>query len=36
MIKNKSEWALRVFESNQVLEYPEYIKKAVEWCSDEE
>lgn len=36
MIKNKSEWALRVFESNQVLEYPEYIKKAVEWCNDEE
>ncbi|MGL4861946.1 MULTISPECIES: ATP-dependent nuclease [Bacteria] len=36
MIKNKSEWALRVFESNQILEYPEYIKKAVEWCNDEE
>lgn len=34
MINNKSEWALKVFESNQILEYPDYIKRAVKWCNE--
>lgn len=29
MIKNKSEWALRVFQSDKKISYPDYIKKAI-------
>jgi len=34
MISNKTTWALKVFESNQVVQFPEYIKKAVAWCDE--
>lgn len=29
MIHNKAEWALRVFDSEKEIEYPEYIKNAI-------
>ena len=29
MIKNKSEWALRIFQSEVKINYPDYIKKAI-------
>ncbi len=34
MQSNKTTWALRVFESNQKVQYPDYIQKAVEWCDE--
>lgn len=30
MLNNKAEWALRVFESKKKINYPEYIKNAIE------
>lgn len=33
MIKNKTKWALCVFESDNKLNYPKYIVDAVEWCN---
>ncbi len=32
MINQKTEWALKLFESDVVLEYPSYIKAVVDWC----
>jgi putative ATP-dependent endonuclease of OLD family len=32
MINQKTDWALKLFESNQVLEYPNYIKAVISWC----
>lgn len=32
MINQKTDWALKLFESDEVLEYPTYIKAVVEWC----
>ncbi|EPI5377859.1 TPA: hypothetical protein PXS51_004240, partial [Yersinia enterocolitica] len=34
MIKNKTEWALNVFESELKLNYPDYILRALEWCDE--
>jgi putative ATP-dependent endonuclease of OLD family len=34
MLKNKTKWALNVFESELIIEYPEYIKNAVGWCNE--
>jgi len=34
MILNKTTWALKVFESTQVVQYPKYIQKAVAWCDE--
>lgn len=33
MIGAKTDWALKVFESDEVLEYPDYIKDIVDWCT---
>jgi putative ATP-dependent endonuclease of OLD family len=30
MSANKTEWAMRVFESDQKIKYPKYIKEAVQ------
>lgn len=32
MIGQKTDWALKLFESEERLEYPNYIKAVVEWC----
>lgn len=29
---NQTDWVLKLFESDEVLEYPTYIKAVVEWC----
>ncbi|MCM1986286.1 ATP-dependent nuclease [Methanococcoides seepicolus] len=34
MSKNKTKWALCVFESNNKLNYPKYIMDAVKWCNE--
>ena len=34
MINNKTAWALRVFEAEKALEYPQYILNAVAWCNE--
>lgn len=34
MTNQKTKWALKVFESDETLEYPEYINKAIEWCDE--
>jgi len=34
MLKNKTTWALKVFESDKTVQYPAYIKKAVAWCDE--
>lgn len=33
MIGAKTDWALKVFESDEALEYPDYIKDVVGWCT---
>jgi len=33
MKANKAKWALKVFESDKKLKYPDYIKRAVQWCN---
>ena len=35
MVKNKTKWALKIFESKIKVKYPNYIIQAVEWCSSE-
>ena len=35
MVNNKTTWALKVFESNTYLLYPEYIRNAVAWCDED-
>jgi len=34
MISNKTKWALKIFESDKTVQYPQYIKDAVEWCNE--
>lgn len=34
MSNNKTEWALKLFDSNENVEYPEYIKNAIQWCDE--
>ena len=34
MKKNKTNWALSVFESETKLNYPNYIKEVIDWCSE--
>ena len=34
MINAKTDWALKIFESNEFFEYPKYIKEVVEWCNE--
>lgn len=34
MVNNKTAWALKVFESDVTLLYPEYICNAVAWCDE--
>lgn len=33
MINQKTDWALKLFEADEVLEYPNYIKTVVDWCN---
>ncbi len=33
MLGNKTDWALKVFESTQAVQFPEYINNAVDWCN---
>lgn len=33
MINQKTDWALKLFESDEILEYPTYIKAVVDWCN---
>ncbi len=35
MKSNKTECALKIFESSVKIRYPEYIKKVIEWCNEE-
>jgi len=35
METHKTEWALKVFESDKTFQYPAYIKSALDWCDDE-
>ena len=32
--KNKTRWALSVFETEEILEYPDYIARVIEWCDE--
>jgi putative ATP-dependent endonuclease of OLD family len=34
MESNKTKWALNLFESDENIEYPEYIKKVIAWCDE--
>ncbi len=34
MVGHKTGWALKVFESDTALQYPQYIKNAVSWCDE--
>lgn len=36
MTNNKSDWALKVFESQSTLSYPDYITNAIEWIHEGE
>lgn len=33
MINQKTDWALKLFESDEALQYPDYIKAVVRWCN---
>ena len=35
MLNNKTEWSMRVFQSDEKIKYPTYIKKAIEKRTDE-
>jgi len=35
MINNKTDWAMKIFESKKSINFPEYIKRAVEWCNEQ-
>ena len=35
MKSDKPGWALKIFESEKEIRFPEYIAKAVEWCDEE-
>ncbi|MCK0124587.1 AAA family ATPase [Gelidibacter sp. F2691] len=34
LIKNKTDWALEVFESNKKISYPRYIDDAIDWANE--
>lgn len=34
MQKNKTDWALSVFESETKLNYPDYINRVIKWCNE--
>lgn len=34
MKNNKTECALKIFESDEIINFPEYIKNAVKWCDE--
>ena len=34
MENHKTDWALKVFETEETINFPEYITKAVEWCDE--
>jgi putative ATP-dependent endonuclease of OLD family len=34
MIKNKTESALKIFNSTKAIAYPEYINKVITWCNE--
>ena len=34
MVSNKTTWALKVFESSENLNYPDYLQRAVSWCNE--
>lgn len=36
MIKNKTEWSMRVFVSNKKISYPQYVLNAIGLCQDEQ
>lgn len=36
MEKNKSDWALKIFDSENTFNYPDYIKSAVDWMDNGE
>jgi putative ATP-dependent endonuclease of OLD family len=35
MTGNKTEWALMIFETTNVINFPEYIIRAVKWCNEQ-
>lgn len=35
MKSKKTECALKIFETNQTIEYPQYIYDVIEWCNEE-
>lgn len=35
MIKNKTDYALKIFSSGERIMYPDYIIKAVDWCDED-
>ena len=34
MQSNKTDWALSIFESNTLLNYPDYINRVIDWCDE--
>lgn len=34
MLKHKTEWALKIFETEIDIDFPEYIVNAVKWCNE--
>ncbi|MEX2437685.1 MAG: hypothetical protein WD449_00340, partial [Candidatus Babeliales bacterium] len=34
MVKNKTKWALKVFDSDKRLGYPDYINNVIAWCDE--
>lgn len=36
MIGNKTDYALKIFKSKKAIQYPDYIKRVVHWCNDEQ
>ena len=34
MQNNKTDWALSIFESDTVLNYPDYINRVIDWCDE--
>lgn len=33
--KQKTTWALKIFEAKDNVIYPDYINRAVEWCNEQ-
>ncbi|WP_457618879.1 ATP-dependent nuclease [Lutibacter sp.] len=34
MQNNKTDWALSVFDSDTILNYPDYINRVIDWCDE--